>query len=38
MGSLALILLLYKLFNDIIPNVYEVIVLKKNYSIGRIFI
>ena len=38
MGSLALILLLYKLFNDIIPNVYEAIVLKKFQNIGKIFI
>jgi len=38
MGSLALILLLYKLFNDIIPNLYEAIVLKKYQNIGRIFI
>ena len=38
MGILALILLLYKIFNDIIPNVYEAIVLKKYQNIGRIFI
>ena len=38
MGSLALILLLYKLFNDIIPNLYEAIALKKYQNIGRIFI
>ena len=38
MGSLALILLLYKLFNDIIPNLYEAIVLKKYQNIGRNFI
>lgn len=38
MGILALILLLYKLFYDIIPNLYEAIVLKKYQNIGRIFI
>jgi hypothetical protein len=38
MGSLAVILLLYKLFYDIIPNLYEAIVLKKYQNIGRIFI
>ena len=38
MGILALILLIYKIFNDIIPNIYEAIVLKKYQNIGRIFI
>jgi hypothetical protein len=38
MGILALILLLYKIFNDIIPNIYEAIVLKKYQNIGKIFI
>ena len=38
MGILALILLIYKIFNDIIPNIYEAIVLKKFQNIGKIFI
>ena len=37
-GILALIVLLYKLINDIIPNVYEAIILKKYYNIWKIFI
>jgi hypothetical protein len=38
MGILAIILLIYKIFNDIIPNIYEAIVLKKYQNIGKIFI
>ena len=37
-GILALIVLLYKLINDIIPNVYEAIILKKYSNIWKIFI
>jgi hypothetical protein len=37
-GFLAVILLLYKLFNDILPNIYKSIVLKKYRDIWKIFI
>jgi hypothetical protein len=37
-GILALIILLYKLINDIIPNIYEAIILKKYQNIFKTFI
>ena len=37
-GIIAFIILLYKLINDIIPNVYKAIILKNYHHIWKVFI